>query len=613
MTDSHSSLPPRSRKHGTKKENQLLQRKKSAEGASPDTTVTTSETSVTIPAPKIKQEAELYPQMLAQTPSHSTDLVTMKQSFPAESIESGIMQPRSGVQSASAPHRPGLAMLVLIVAVFMSILDTSIVNVAIPKMMAVFSVGTSQIQWIITAYTLVVGALVPVTGYLGDRFGYKRIFLYALVVFTIGSGLCGMAWSNESMIIFRIIQAIGGGAVMPVSMAMAFRMFPPERRGLAMGIFGIAIMFAPATGPTLSGYITEFLNWRLIFYINVPIGIIDFFAAIFILREIEHFTKSRFDVWGFLTSSVGFASLLYGLGIVADKGWADIEVISFIAFAIISLVSFVVIELTVKDPMVDLRLLKNFVFSLTLAISSITSIVLFSSLFLLPVFLQNISGLSAIQTGLLLLPQALLTGMMMPLSGFLFDKIGARWLSVIGLSITAYSLYLTHFLDVNTSFSTIISWLLLRAVGIGMVMMPVTTAGMNTVEMKKVGQATAISNTVRQVSASFGIAWLTVLLSHRQIFHAAVSSEKLNIMSPNVTQTVNQLQAAFSAAGQPALQAKASSMAYLIGKIQVGATVQAMDDIFWVTSWLTVIGIVLAFFLKNTKPTGGKEAPMMSE
>lgn len=507
----------------------------------------------------------------------------------------------------------GLALFALVVAVFMSILDTTIVNVAIPKMMAVFGVDTLQIQWVITAYGLVVGALVPVTGFLGDRFGYKRVFLYSLAFFTAGSALCGMAWNNGVMILFRIIQAAGGGALIPISMAMAFRMFPPDRRGMAMGIFGIAMMFAPTFGPTIGGYITEHLDWRLIFYLNVPLGMLDFALASIVLSEVASHSKQKFDFWGFLFSTCGFASLLYGLGIVGDKGWSDGEVVFFIMAGIWFLCLFVWIELTVAEPMMDLRLMKNSVYALSMAITGISSVIMFSSLFLLPVFLQNISGLSAMQTGLILLPQGLVMGIMMPISGYIFDKMGAKWLTIIGLSITTFSLYLMTFLNTDTSFSAISGWLIIRAVGMGMFMMPITTAGMNTVPPHKVGQATAMNNTFRQVCAAFGVALMSYLLSHRQTFHAAANADQLDIASPWVNFAFSQLQSLFALPGFSASETTAAANAYLWGQIQTQSVVQSMSDVFLINTWIAAFTILLGILLKNSKTKGGKQAAMMGE
>lgn len=490
-----------------------------------------------------------------------------------------------------------LVLAVSIIAVFMAILDTSIVNVAIPKMMAVFGVDTKEIQWVITSYTLVVGAIIPVTGFVTDRFGFKKIFIFSLTVFTVGSLLCGLAWSNESMIIFRVIQAIGGGALMPVSQAMLFRLFPKEKRGQVMGLFGISIMFAPAIGPTLSGYIIEYMDWRLIFFINVPIGVIATLIAIVSFKELEHHVKQKFDVTGFITSTIGFSSLLYGIGLVPEKGWSHEEVLFFVGLGTVSLLVFIAIEWVKKDPMLDLRILKIPVFTIAQVITSLTSVILFVPLFLFPIFLENIAGLSALQTGLLLLPQALITGLMMPVAGMLFDKIGARWLAVVGMGITAYSLHLTTQLDVSTPFSTIVFWLILRGIGISLVMMPISTAGMNAVPNHMVAQATALSNTIRQVAVSFGIAWATLLLSNRQVFHTATYTDQYNVFSSVSQGIVQQIQNVYMGLGQSITEARSSALGYISGQIQVHSTVQAMDDVFYISMWLALFALFISFFI----------------
>ncbi|MEK8130368.1 DHA2 family efflux MFS transporter permease subunit [Paenibacillus filicis] len=524
-------------------------------------------------------------------------------------------QETSPAAATAAPKLPLLAMLAMILGVFMAILDTSIVNVAIPKMMSVFGVNQSQIEWVVTAYALVSGALVPATGFLGDRFGYKRMYIISLIIFTIGSALCGIAWSNDSMIVFRIIQAAGGGAMMPISMAMIFRMIPNEKRGLAMGLFGIAIMFAPATGPTLSGYIVEYLDWRLIFTINVPIGIADLFLSIFFLKEYKSEIKRSFDVWGFVASTTGLASLLYGVGLVGEKGWTNHEVLAFLIVALISLTAFVLIELNIKEPLLDLSLLKNGTFTLTLLISSLVTVIMMGVLFLLPVFLQSISGLSAVQTGLILLPQALLSGFMMPIAGALYDKLGAKKLAIAGLLITAYALYLTAQLTIETSFATIIFWMCLRAAGMGLMMMPMQTAGMGTVPPDKIGQGTALSNTVRQVSGAFGIAWLSLQFSGRRDFHSANYAEQLNSLSVTVTDQIAKIQNAFISAGQSAAQAKSSALSYIYGQVQMQATVTALDDVFIVTAVLSLVALVMSLFFKEkrNKDAGASSMHMMGE
>jgi EmrB/QacA subfamily drug resistance transporter len=502
----------------------------------------------------------------------------------------------------------GLILATLLIAVFMAVLDSSIVNVSLPRMMQVFGVNTDEIQWVVTAYALVVGTIIPITGYLTERFGYKRIFMIALFLFTLGSLLCGLAWSNPVMVLFRIVQAIGGGALMPVVQALIFRMFPREKRGQAMGIFGIAIMFAPAIGPTLSGYITEYLNWRLIFFINVPIGVVVLFLAAAAMREMEHYTEQKFDFWGFVTSTAGFSTLLYGIGNAADKGWSDPEVMAFIGFGAVCLLFFILIEWNKKEPMLRIQVVKHGVFSLTQVVLSIASVILFVPLFLFPIFLENIMGLSAVQTGLLLLPQALVTGLMMPIAGRLYDRIGARWLAVAGFAVTAFSMYLTTSLDVNTPFSTIILWLVLRGLGISLVMMPITTAGLNAVPNELVNQATALSSTIRQVAMSFGTAWATLLYSHRIAFHAAANADQLNVFSPTGQMVFSQIQQLFMTMGQPMAEARQSAIGYLAGQIRIHSMVQGMSDVFYVTVWLAVAALILALFIAEKRPEGSQPA-----
>jgi EmrB/QacA subfamily drug resistance transporter len=373
-------------------------------------------------------------------------------------------------------------------------------------------------------------------------------------------------------------------------------MFPPDRRGFAMGIWGIAIMFAPALGPTLSGYITEYLDWRLIFYINVPIGVLDFFFSLALLPEYEHKAEMKLDGTGFILSTVGLFALLYGLSEVPDKGWNSPEIVFCLVLAGVTLFLFVLAELKVEQPMLDLRLFKNYLFTLTQIIGSIVSIAMFSGVFLLPLFLQNIVGLSALRTGLLMFPAALATGLMMPISGYLFDRIGAKYLAIAGLIIMTYTTYLLHTIDVNTPYNTILTWYIMRGIGMGLVMMPVTTAGMNTVPLPKVANATAISNTVRQVSSSFGIAVLTTLLANRQIYHFEMFRSALTLFSPAAA-VVNRLQAQTGSG----MAAKPVSEMLLWGGAQKAAAVAAMDDVFLVAAWIAAVGLFLAFFIKDAK------------
>ncbi|MDP4156777.1 MAG: DHA2 family efflux MFS transporter permease subunit, partial [Bacillota bacterium] len=353
---------------------------------------------------------------------------------------------------------PALQMTILILGVFMAILDTSVVNVAIPKMETALNASTDQIQWVVTGYMLVLGMLIPISGWLTDKFGGKKLFLFALTIFTIGSALCGIAWNLETIIICRIVQAIGGALMQPVAMAMIFRIYPPERRGTVMGVFGIAMMAAPAFGPALSGYLVEYWSWRYIFYLNVPIGIVAIILGTLMMHDFPHEVKGKFDIFGFFFSVVGFGCLLYGFNEVPSNGWSSGWVESFLAVGVLCLIILVIVELKIKHPMIELRVFNNHQFNMSLLLISVVSISMFVGIFFLPLYLQDIRGFSAVRTGLFMTPAALASAVIMPISGRLFDKIGARPLGIAGLVVVTLSTLGFTNLGVDTSENTI-QWL----------------------------------------------------------------------------------------------------------------------------------------------------------
>ena len=495
---------------------------------------------------------------------------------------------------------PGLQTLIVILGVFMAILDTSVVNIAVPTIETAFNATTNQIQWVLTGYMLVIGVLVPISGWLTDRFGAKHLFLFSLAVFTIGSALCGMSWNTGSIIIFRIIQALGGGFMMPVAMNIIYRLYPPERRGVVMGMFGIAIMVAPAFGPALSGYLVEYSSWRFIFYINVPVGILAFLLGLTVMHEFSHESKARLDMAGFLLSTVGFFSLLYGLNEVPSKGWHSIEVIGFLALGVICLVALVIVELLIKDPMIQFRVFKDYMFSMSVIISSIINVALFAGIFFLPLYLQQIMGLSPIRTGLLMMPAALASGIMMPISGRLFDKIGARPLGIIGLAIVALASFGFTHLARNTSIAYIQWMYILRSVGMGLTMMPIMTAGMNTLPVRFISQGSALSNTFRQVAGSLGTAVLTTVLTERSKFHFAVMAQNVTPFTPQ-GQNLLHLQQVFQMQGLPANLAQSAAFQMLSGVLQARSFVMGMNDAFLISTILAALALAFTFFFSSKR------------
>lgn len=493
-----------------------------------------------------------------------------------------------------------LALIVVIMGTFMAMLDSSIVNIAIPKMMSVFGVALDDVKWILTSYTLAMGSIVPLTAYLSDKWGSKKLYIFALGAFTLGSLLCGFAWSNTSMIIFRVIQALGGGMIMPVGMTMIMEIFPPNERGVALGFWGISSMAAPAIGPTLGGYIIQYLDWRLIFNVNIPIGIFAIIFAIILLKDTPTQEVKKFDMIGFITSAIGLICILYVLGEGANIDWENIKNPILITIGFFSLLLFVVHELTIPNPLLDLRIFKIYNFTLSQLITCVTTMALMGGTYVLPLFLQNIRGYTAMQTGETLFLSAIASGIMMPLSGALTDRFGPKAVTVTGLAILAFGSYKLCFLDMNTTREYIMWIAALRGVGMGLAMMPVNTTGMNDVDQPLMSKATSLSTVIRMVMSSVSITVMTTIITSRNSLNFARLSEQVTSFNQTASDIIKQVQGAYIQAGLS--QADSISGAYsTIGSlIQGQAYVSAMNYALAVTS-VTIVPAFVLVLMMNTK------------
>lgn len=473
-----------------------------------------------------------------------------------------------------------LALFVVIIGTFMSILDSSIVNIAIPKMMAVFGVSLDEVKWILTSYTLALGSIIPLTGFLADIFGNKRIYIFALSMFTVGSLLCGFAWSNTSMIIFRVIQAIGGGMIMPIGMSIIYQTFPQEERGLALGFWGIASMAAPTIGPTLGGYIIEHLDWRLIFNINIPIGIVGVVLAWIILKDSPMKKIKNFDYLGFVSSTVGMVSILYVLGEGSTIDWSDSKNAILMTIGILSLIFFIVNELTHENPLLELRVLKIPEFSLSQGITCVLTFALMGGTYVLPLFLQNMRGYTPMQTGMILFPSAIAVGFMMPVSGALFDKIGAKPVVVPGMILLGIASYLLLGKINMDSSANAITWMLtLRGFGLGLAMMPISTAGMNAVPTALITRASALSNTIRQISGALSITIMTTLIQNQLNFGYAYRSEQITPFNNMVK----------------------DNLSTILGVVQRDAYLEAMRYAIEASIIAVVISLLMIFLMRDKK------------
>ncbi|MGO4274173.1 DHA2 family efflux MFS transporter permease subunit, partial [Paenibacillus sp. TAF58] len=426
-------------------------------------------------------------------------------------------------------------LLVLILGTFLAILDNSLMNVAIPKLMAVFGSTSTQIEWVVTGYMLASAVVVPMGGFLSDRFGYKTTFLTTVVAFVIGSILCGIAWSDTSLIIFRIIQGLGGGFIMPVGMAMLYQIMPRSKIQVAMGIWGIAAMAAPAMGPTLSGYLVDNFSWRYLFYINVPIGIIAVTLGFIFLKETPKRAGIKFDFVGSILCMIVFSTLLLALTDGQSDGWTSLYIVSLFFISISSFILLIWVELGKDNPIMDFRLFKNPIFALSLAASSFVMISMQGGVYMMPIFMQNVTGLTPMQTGLVMMPQSIAMAFMMPVAGKLVSKYGVVPLGIIGLTIIGCTTLEMHVLSQQTPTHWISSLLVIRGIGIGLCMMPLTSAGMNTLPNHMIGRASSVSNVIRNVMASLGIALLTSNMNNQATQFGARFNESISTNSPAYT------------------------------------------------------------------------------
>ncbi len=499
-----------------------------------------------------------------------------------------------------------LILLVVIIGTFMAMLDSSIINIAIAKMMAVFGSSLETIQWVLSAYTLTLGTIVPLTAYLMDIWGNKRVFMFALGTFTLGSFLCGLAWSDSAMITFRVIQALGGGMIVPVGMTMIMQTFPSRERGMALGIWGVAAWVAPAVGPTLGGYFIENLDWRLIFYLNIPLGVLGVIMAHILLKSTPRKTSAGFDYIGFITSAAGMVSILYVLGEGAAIDWANIKNPLLLTLGGFSLLMFIINELHHPVPLLDLHLLRNLDFSISQIIQCILVLSLMGGMYLVPLFLQNLRGYTAIQTGIIMLPAALATGLSMPISGRLFDKFGAKPVVIPGMLMLLASSYALAFINLDTSKLQIIMLLTIRGLAMGFVVMPVTTAGMNAIPTIMAGKASTINNIIKQLASSLGVTILTTLLQRRLNMNYGRFVEQITSFNSTAVAWLGQYQELLLKNGYAQNDANAVTLYYVYGMAQKQAYVDAIDYAMMVTALGVLLALVLVMVMREGKSVEAK-------
>ena len=506
-------------------------------------------------------------------------------------------------QTPPPPQESGwmVPLLVLIVGMFMSVLDTSIVNVAIPRMQTALSASVDDIEWVVTAYTLMLGVVVPLSGWLGLRIGLTRLYVICLGAFSVGSALCGLAWSLESEIAFRIIQAIPGGILPVATLTLLYQIVPPQKLGSAMGIYGLGVVVAPAIGPTLGGYLVEYVSWRVIFLINVPVGILGIILALIVFPQIKPTTWPKLDIWGFVTIAYALFALLLAFSEGEDWGWTGYRVLGLFVSAGLSLMLFLIIENEVDNPLINLQIFRSFAFTVSLVLLVIAMTALFSALYFLPQFLQIVQGLPELQSGLVLLPGALVMTVMMPIAGRLYDMIGPRYPVMIGLAIIAYGSYLMAGITVNTPRVDIEEWLAIRNLGVGLAMMPVITAGVASLPRALTAAGSSVNNVMQRVAASVAIA---VFGSLNTVKAAQLLDDRGGLAGAG-TYAGGQI------AGPEGIPVtNPDQMLGTYQSLQNAITTQTYANGFYVVAILAAVGAVLGVFMRSGKQGGGGHGPV---
>lgn len=413
-------------------------------------------------------------------------------------------------------------LVAIVIGTFMAILDTTVVNVALPTLSRVFGTDLHVLQWVITGYMLAQAAVIPLAGWFSDRFGAKRLYVASLVLFTLGSTLCALAPSAQALIFFRVLQGLGGGMLMPVGMTFLYRLAPPDRRGAVMGAFGIPILLAPAIGPVLSGWLIEYSDWRLIFLINLPVGI----AAVLVgLRALPSMAAQRaagaLDLPGIVLGPLAFAALSFGISSSTTAGWAGRETLGAIGIGLVALIGFAARELTAAEPLLDLRVFRGGEFSRAIATSWIAQTAMFGTFFLVPVFLQQVRGYGSFETGLFTLPQAITAALFMPIGGRLFDRFGVRPPVVAGLTLLMLAMWQLSTLTGQTRGEDLRLPLALWGAGMGLLLMPLNTHLLNSAPRDLVSRVTSLTGALQNVVASLAVASAATILQTRLAVHMA--------------------------------------------------------------------------------------------
>ena len=498
---------------------------------------------------------------------------------------------------------PWLIAAAVMLATFMEVLDTSVANVALPHIAGNLSASTDESTWVLTSYLVSNAIILPATNWLGRYFGRKRFLIICIIIFTVSSALCGAAASLGMLIVARILQGAGGGALQPIAQAVLMESFPPEKRGSAMAVFGMGVVVAPIIGPTLGGWITDNYSWRWIFYINIPVGILAVFMANMFIEDppyIRDQRPGRIDRLGFALMAIGLGTLQLVLDKGQEEDWFASKLITAAAiFAFVALVAFVIWELSTKEPIVDLRVLKDRNFTVGTGLMTVLGVVLYGTIALLPLFLQTMLGYPALQSGMAVSPRGFGSIASMLLVGRLIGKIDGRYLVMFGFLVLGYATW--SFSDINLEVtSRSITWPnIISGFAMGFIFVPLTTMAMGTLANEQMGNASGVFNLMRNTGGSIGIAAMTTMLARGSQIHQAALVQNVNPYNPLLQQRLQE------SVGQGSIE---QAYAGIYGMVAKQAMVLSYIDNFRMLSFLCFLGVPAAFLFKRVRAKKGAVA-----
>jgi len=475
---------------------------------------------------------------------------------------------------------PYLVIAILFFGAFVSFLNNSLLNVALPTIMTDFEKDYATVQWLATGYMLVSGVLIPVSAFLITRFKNRHLFITSMALFTVGTAIAAFAPNFELLLTGRMVQAAGSSVMGPLLMNIMLVSFPREKRGAAMGIFGLVMITAPAIGPTLSGYIVEYWDWRLLFEMILPFAVISLVLAVWKLQNVMETRNSSLDYFSVVLSIIGFGGVLYGCSTASSEGWDSAKTLVPLIVGIVGIIWFIVRQFSLEQPLLDLRVYKYPMFAVGNIISMVVTAAMFSGMILTPAYVQSVRGISPLDSGLMLLPGAVVMGIMSPITGKLFDKFGPRILAFVGLAITAYATYLLSGMDLETTKLSIVVMYTLRMFGMSMVMMPIMTNGLNQLPTRLNPHGTAVNNTVQQVIGSIGTALFVTLMN---------------------SVATNKGEELVKAADPANLQ----DQMFMAG-IQQQSLLKGIEVSFLVATGVTILALILTLFLKRVDVSKGQ-------